>query len=51
MLNKLYVCNIPYTMTSEDLLSLFSTCGRVVYANAVLEPEQKNLQGMVLLRW
>jgi len=45
MLNKLYVCNIPYSMTSEDLLSLFSTCGNVVYANAVREPESKKPTG------
>jgi len=31
-LNKLYVGNLPYTTTAEDLKALFAACGEVVEA-------------------
>ena len=31
---KIYVCNIPYSLSSEDLKEVFSTCGKVVSATA-----------------
>lgn len=34
--NKLYVSNIPFSVTNEDLNDLFQTCGTVLEANIVL---------------
>jgi len=45
MSNKLYICNIPYTISSKDLGELFSSCGTVTYATVIRDRETGKSKG------
>jgi len=45
MSNKIYVCNIPYSVTTADLIGLFSTYGKVVQAACILDRETGSPKG------
>ena len=45
MPNRMYVGNIPYTFTSEDLTQLFSEFGKVVYSQVVQDRETGRSRG------
>jgi hypothetical protein len=45
MPNRMYVGNIPYTFTSEDLSQLFSEYGKVVYSQVVQDRETGRSRG------
>jgi len=45
MSNKLYICNIPYIVSSKDLEDLFSSCGTVTYATVIKDRDTGNSKG------
>lgn len=45
MSNKIYVCNIPYSMTSVDLIAIFSVYGQVLSATAVRDKVTDQAKG------
>ncbi|MBY0370852.1 RNA-binding protein [bacterium] len=45
MAKKLYVSNLSYETTEQDLTQMFSQCGQVLGANLVLDPESGRSKG------
>lgn len=45
MSKRLYVGNLSYTMTSDDLKSAFSACGNVVSAKVIMDRETNRSKG------
>lgn len=45
MSKRLYVGNLSYTMTSDDLKSAFSACGNVVSARVIIDRETNRSKG------
>lgn len=45
MPTKLFVGNMPYKMTKEDLTALFSEAGTVVSASVIVDRETKRSRG------
>ena len=47
--NNLYIANLSYKTTEEDLKSLFSPCGAIKECNVVLDPMTKESRGFAFL--
>lgn len=45
MPNTLYISNVPFSISSVDLLALFSTCGQVLTASMVRDKESGRPRG------
>jgi len=45
MAKKLFVGNLPYTMTSDQLRELFAAIGKVVDANVVIDKMNQRSRG------
>ncbi|KAL8854648.1 MAG: hypothetical protein Q9221_000683 [Calogaya cf. arnoldii] len=43
--STLFVRNVPFTVTNEDLTSHFASCGRVRYARVVMDPSTGRSRG------
>jgi RNA recognition motif-containing protein len=48
-MTKLYVGNLPWTATEDDLRELFSTIGEVQSANLILDRETKRSRGFAFV--
>lgn len=46
---RLFVGNLPKTMTAEELTDLFSTCGKVVSAKIVTDVDTGESRGFAFL--
>lgn len=47
--NNLYIANLSYKTTEEDLKALFSPCGSIKECNVVLDPMTKESRGFAFL--
>ena len=45
MSNKLYVGNLPYSISNEELSEVFSDAGEVVSANVIMDRETNRSKG------
>ncbi len=45
MTNKLFVGNLPYSMTSDDLKAVFAKIGDVISANVVMDKNTNRSRG------
>ncbi len=45
MTKRLYVGNLPYSMTSDELKTAFSSCGNVVSARVIMDRETHRSKG------
>jgi len=51
MSNKLYVGNLPYTVTSQDLEQLFSSCGKVVNVHVPTDRDTGRPRGFAFVEF
>jgi RNA recognition motif-containing protein len=51
MSNKLYVGNLPYTVTSKDLEQLFSSCGEVINVHIPIDRDTGRPRGFAFVEF